>query len=50
MNQCLDMMFNFYLILGRIPDETLAIKLANEGHSQNSSNSGVVSQVSLKPH
>ena len=29
----------------RIPDETLALKLANEGHLQNSSNNGVVSQV-----
>lgn len=29
----------------KIPDETLALKLANEGHSQNSSNNGVVSQV-----
>lgn len=40
----------FYFILGRIPDETQAIKLANEGHSQNSSNSGVVSQVCFKQH
>lgn len=30
---------------GRIPDEILALKLANEGHSQNSSNSGVFSQI-----
>ncbi|OTF70659.1 RNA binding protein-like protein, partial [Euroglyphus maynei] len=29
----------------RIPDETLALKLANEGHLQNSSNNGVVSQI-----
>ncbi|UXI17867.1 enoyl-CoA hydratase [Sarcoptes scabiei] len=30
---------------GKIPDELLALKLANEGHSQNSSNSGVCSQI-----
>lgn len=37
--------FELHAIADKIPDEGLALKLANEGHSQNSSNSGVVSQV-----